>query len=81
MVTIFKGHVKNGVVVPDQPIDLPDGSTAEVRVTVPEIANDETHPEGPSMLELLDSMPPPGLFKTTDEVDRYLKKERDSWDS
>ena len=83
MVTIFKGRIKNGVVVPDKPIDLPDGAVAEVRITIPETPNGgpPARSQAPSMLEVLDTMPPPGLFQTTEEVDRYIKEERDSWDS
>ena len=33
-----------------------------------------------SALELLDSLPPGGLFKTSAEVDAYLREERDSWE-
>jgi hypothetical protein len=33
-----------------------------------------------SALELLESLPPGGLFKISAEVDRYLQEERDSWE-
>lgn len=33
-----------------------------------------------SALELLDSLPPGGLFQTPAEVDQYLREERDSWE-
>ena len=36
---------------------------------------------GRSMLEILESLPPrPLLFKTPEEVDKYLEEERNSWD-
>ncbi|MEM9543540.1 MAG: hypothetical protein AAGA60_29125 [Cyanobacteria bacterium P01_E01_bin.42] len=33
-----------------------------------------------SVFEILDSLPDRGTFKTADEVDRYLREERNSWD-
>ena len=49
------------------------------------ILNGLTHvPASPprrSILEILDSRPPgSGLFKTSAEVDEYLRQERDSWE-
>ncbi len=86
MVTIFNGRVLDGLIVPDKPIDLPNGTSAEVRVSIPEDSNGislarTSSSEAPSMLELLDTLPLPGLFKTTKEVSQYLREERDSWDS
>lgn len=33
-----------------------------------------------SVFEILDSLPDRGIFKTAEEVDRYLREERNSWD-
>ena len=33
-----------------------------------------------SVLDLLQSSPPPGGFKTAQEIEEYLRKERDSWE-
>jgi hypothetical protein len=35
---------------------------------------------GVSALELLESLPEKRLFQTPNEVDRYLREERESWD-
>jgi hypothetical protein len=41
----------------------------------------EPPPEGRSMLELVESLPPgPRFFQTAAEVDRYIQAERDSRD-
>jgi hypothetical protein len=36
---------------------------------------------GHTALALLDEMPAGRLFKTSEEADEYLRKERDSWES
>lgn len=36
--------------------------------------------EGPHVLDLLKDLPGHQLFKTADEVDAYIREERDSWD-
>ena len=33
-----------------------------------------------SVLEIIEEMPPGRLFKTAEEVDAYLREERDSWE-
>ena len=41
----YEGHVENGVVVLDEPIDLPDGATVKIElVTEPAEACDEAGP-------------------------------------
>lgn len=52
------------------------GQTVDVTVRWPEA---ETH-QRPSALEILDSLPGGRLFKTAEEVDRYIEEERNSWD-
>jgi hypothetical protein len=57
--------------------ELPIGEVVEVIVILPA----KPPPPKQSMLEFLESLPPgPRLFKTPEEVDRYLQEERDSWD-
>jgi predicted DNA-binding antitoxin AbrB/MazE fold protein len=58
---------------PDEPLDLKPNT--RVRVTI------ETTGEARlAALELLDALPGARLFKTSAEADRYLDKERDSWE-
>lgn len=33
-----------------------------------------------SVLDVLAAVPPPGVFKTAEEADQYLERERESWD-
>jgi hypothetical protein len=57
--------------------EFPDGATVEVIVVVPE----QPKPRRMSTLEFLETLPPgPLLFKTPEEVNRYIQEERDSWD-
>ena len=73
MITTVRAHVKDGVVIPDTPLNLPDGIAVQLQITSEEVR--------PSMLELLKTIPPPEHFKTSTEADEYLRSERDSWDN
>jgi hypothetical protein len=56
--------------------ELVDGATVEVIVVLPA----SPPPRRQSMLEFLDTLPPgPLLYRTAEEVDRYIQEERDSW--
>ena len=39
-----------------------------------------TPQKGESVLDIINSLPGRRMFKTAEEVDRYLREERDSWD-
>jgi hypothetical protein len=57
--------------------EFPDGATVEVIVVFPE----PPKPCRMSMLEYLKTLPPgPLLFKTPEDVNRYIQEERDSWE-
>ncbi|MFL5241405.1 MAG: hypothetical protein ACJ8FY_04800 [Gemmataceae bacterium] len=57
--------------------ELPDGATVEVIVVLP----DSPPTPRQSMLEFLATLPPgPLLYRTPEEVDRYIREERDSWE-
>jgi hypothetical protein len=57
--------------------ELPEGAKVEVIVVLPE----KPVPARRSVLEFLATLPPgPLLFKTPEDVNRYLQEERDSWD-
>jgi hypothetical protein len=85
LVTIFRAHIKDGVVVPDAPLDIPDGTAVDVRIVGrPSRKSDarlSPNGSGASMLELLKMMPAPGVFKSSHDADEYLRSERDSWDN
>jgi hypothetical protein len=57
---------------------LPEG--AEVTVTVQVAEGDEPPHKKKSFLENLGGYQGGQSFKSIEEVDRYLKEERDSWD-
>jgi hypothetical protein len=57
--------------------ELPEGAKVEVIVVLPA----PTVPRRQSTLEFLATLPPgPLLFKTPEEVSRYIQEERDSWE-
>jgi hypothetical protein len=56
-------------------LDLPVGQDVDVTIT-PTAAPKEQR----SILEIIESSPPQQIFKTAQEVDEYLRQERDSWD-
>ncbi|MFW6359929.1 MAG: hypothetical protein ACOC0N_12050, partial [Chroococcales cyanobacterium] len=57
--------------------NLPAGETVDVFV----IVSEEDTKEPLSILELIDQLPGQRQFKTAAEVDKYLREERDSWES
>ncbi len=73
-------HIKT-TVLPGKRIEITDpelaeGEPVEVFVVTP---RGRCRPHR-SMLDILRETPPPGLFKTSQDVDRYLEEERNSWD-
>jgi hypothetical protein len=55
--------------------DLPPGSAVTVFIVVDE----EEMPKRP-IFDILADYPGGGLFRSAEEVDAYLREERDSWD-
>lgn len=33
---VFRGHFQNGVIVPDEPVSLPEGTSVRIEVVTPE---------------------------------------------
>ncbi len=56
--------------------DIEEGSEVDVAVTP---VDSSVNPKR-SALEIIESSPPQQLFKTAQEVEEYLKAERDSWE-
>jgi hypothetical protein len=55
--------------------ELPPGSTATITITVEEAPKPKR-----SILDILDELPGHRLFHSVEEVDAYIREERDSWD-
>jgi hypothetical protein len=61
----------------------PDGT---ISLTIPELQPDQAAPtaatpEAPiHIIDLIKDLPGHRLFKSAEEVDEYLRQERDSWD-
>lgn len=55
---------------------LPPGAAVEVIVLLPE----PSRTGGRSIVDVLAEAPGQLLFKTAEEVDRYIRDERDAWD-
>ncbi|HEX6800627.1 MAG TPA: hypothetical protein VF116_23140 [Ktedonobacterales bacterium] len=56
---------------------LTPGQRAKVVITTDENA---APTEGRHVLDIINSLPGYQLFKTAEEVDAYIREERDSWD-
>ena len=84
MSTTITGIVTNGVVVPHAP--LPEGAHVEIHLSerspdISPVIPETLTPRRRSMLEFLGTLPPgPLLFKTPEDVNRYIQEERDSWE-
>lgn len=51
------------------------------RVTVSVETEDQGEPRtGPHVIDIISGLPGGRLFHTADEVDEYIREERDSWD-
>jgi hypothetical protein len=75
---------REAVVGPDGKIEieLPELAPGQhVTVTIEPGANGAQAPvSGLSMIDLIEQDPGKQLFKTADEVDEYIREERDAWD-
>ncbi|WIG59788.1 MAG: hypothetical protein OJF49_002535 [Ktedonobacterales bacterium] len=71
----------NAIVQPDGTIavNVPDLTPGQ-RVTVTIETQEAAPAHKPHALDLLANMPGQRLFKTAEEVDAYIREERDSWD-
>lgn len=61
-------------------VEIPEaqvGDSVDVFVVLPEKAETKKR----SAVDILNELPGRQLFKTAEEVDKYLKEERESWDS
>lgn len=78
-------HV-NAVVGPDGALDLyvsdlPPGQQVTITIeTEQEMAPVQPASTGIHMIDLIKDLPGHRLFKTADDVDAYLREERESWD-
>lgn len=61
-------------------IELPPGSVGE-EVEVIVILPESKQPKQRSVLEILEEVHKHGPFRTVEEIDRDLQRERDSWDN
>jgi hypothetical protein len=73
-------HIKTKV-LPGKKIEvtspsLTEGEQVEVIIVFPSMP----HPDRRSVLDLLNAVPPPRIFATAEDADRYLEGERESWD-
>ena len=73
-------HIKTKV-LPGKKIEvtspsLTEGEQVEVIIVFPS----KSHGRRRSVLELLEAIAPPQVFKTAEDADRYLEGERESWD-
>lgn len=69
----------------------PDG---KIEITVPQLtpgqhvtvvvetatSHDESHPVARHVRDIISELPGHQIFKTAEEVDAYIREERDSWD-
>lgn len=78
---------REAVVGPDGKIEisapeLQPGQRVSITIEPEPEADVTTYPPEDKlpMIDLMDEAPGQRLFKTADEVDEYLRQERDSWD-
>ena len=55
---------------------LVEGEQVEVFIVFPDAA----HGRRRSVMDIIETTSPPEVFKTADDADRHLERERNSWD-
>lgn len=68
-------QVKSPGTIEIEHLSIPSGTIVDVFVILP-----ETTPTRLNVLDIIDSTPGQRLFKTAEEVQHYLKAERDAWE-
>ncbi|HLZ22952.1 MAG TPA: hypothetical protein VKQ30_12590 [Ktedonobacterales bacterium] len=72
---------KEAVVGPDGKIEISAPElTPGQRVTVTIQAEAPEERQGPHVIDIIKDLPGGRLFKTAEEVDAYIREERESWD-
>lgn len=59
---------------------LPDAEKLELAARILHDLSKTKSNSQKSAVEMLDSMPAARLFKNSDEIDEYLRRDRESWD-
>jgi hypothetical protein len=76
MVTIVRGHIQGGAVIPDAPLDMPDGLEVELQITTPEPALSNTMPSVEGIESLF------GIWrdrKDMSDSEAWVRKQREEW--
>ena len=76
MVTKIRGHIQGGVVVPDTPLDMPDGLQVDVQITVSDTADPVESNYGPAVDSVF------GMWKDREDIpdsSTWVRKQRDAW--
>lgn len=75
----YKGHVENGTIVFDEPMDLPEGAAVQIELAFLDSHPEKSSPESKSALDIIASLQEHRIFDSPKEVDEYVQKERESW--
>lgn len=74
-------HIKTKV-LPGKRIEIPANDLVEGEsVDVYIVRSRLTLAGHLSVLDIIESRRPPGIYNSAEEVDEYIRKERDSWES
>ena len=78
MVTVVRGHTKGGIVVPDEPLNVPDGLEVELQISTFEPVPSATPGYGPAIDSVF------GMWRdreaVTDSV-AWVRRQRDAWNN
>ena len=78
MVTIVRGHIQGGAVIPDSPLNMPDGLEVELQITAPEPAHASAVPSAGGIETLF------GIWRDREDMadsGAWVRKQREEWQS
>jgi len=76
MVTIIHGRIQGGVVIPDAPLDMPDGLEVEVQITARDVPGPSELNSGSNIESLF------GIWRDRGDMadsTAWVRKQRDEW--
>ena len=76
MVTKVRGHIKNGAVIPDVPLNMPDGVEVELQITSLYSADEPIAPYDPAIESVF------GMWADREDMAdsaAWVRKQRESW--
>jgi hypothetical protein len=76
MVTTVRGHIQGGMVVPDTPLNMPDGLEVELQITASDSSDQPANQYDPAIESVF------GMWADREDMadsTSWVRKQRDAW--